>query len=598
LKKNEAMNKSSYFEQITIIFLFFLSLLFFVFWDYPSNIIKEVRTSDISFLMFLLLLVFSYFSDFFNSNYIKKTYHASLISSVAWYIWVGPYSAAFFSAFISVFLTGKGFREQMRPMGITKRFSVRFIMFSLPFHFISSLDLSFSKKLFLCILFIEIIRIILVDVFFPMIEKGSINTDKNNYIFFAYEIFFPLIIIPLYSIINDLKVHNYHGTDYFLVFFFFMMGFYLLLAKFYLSIKSEKTEKKKISRLKNGLESVLNTLKLVHSTENPDEIIKKSIKYLSEALEYRSACVYVLNRKNRQFRLSGNYGEKINYSINSMLSKITIDEFEELLQNQYYFGNTYFIPRESIILGELIHKFEAEEYKEIESEIKGKTNIRQWKEGDFFIIPMHEKGKDFFGFIVLDSPINKNRPSLEEAEIAAVFAEQLIRILESSQKYSQVVEKSQKDNMTGLYNHSHFYEILQNKLANIRPDSPVSLIMFDIDNFKRLNDTYGHITGDNVLITVAQTIIDNIPQNAFPARYGGEEFAILLENTGKLKTLEIANNLISCIRNKETDGISVTVSGGLASAPEDGCHASTLVAAADSALYVSKKTGKDRITLA
>jgi diguanylate cyclase (GGDEF)-like protein len=119
----------------------------------------------------------------------------------------------------------------------------------------------------------------------------------------------------------------------------------------------------------------------------------------------------------------------------------------------------------------------------------------------------------------------------------------------------------------------------------------------DIDDFKKFNDKYGHLTGDNVLINVARILRQNVPQNSIVARYGGEEFAVLFPDTSKIKAVAYANKLVKEVRNTKIDGLSVTISCGVSTFPEDGRFSSTLVSAADSALYISKKTGKDKVTM-
>jgi diguanylate cyclase (GGDEF)-like protein len=121
--------------------------------------------------------------------------------------------------------------------------------------------------------------------------------------------------------------------------------------------------------------------------------------------------------------------------------------------------------------------------------------------------------------------------------------------------------------------------------------------MMDIDDFKTFNDQYGHLMGDQALKNVAKAIKETIPVDAIAARYGGEEFAVLLTGTDKLKAVEISNKIIQKVAKTDVEGLHVTISCGVATCPEDGRHSSTLVSSADSALYISKKTGKNKVTM-
>ncbi len=149
--------------------------------------------------------------------------------------------------------------------------------------------------------------------------------------------------------------------------------------------------------------------------------------------------------------------------------------------------------------------------------------------------------------------------------------------------------------MTGLYNHSHFFDILQEKMREADFKHPLSLIMFDIDDFKKYNDTYGHQAGDKVIVRVAEILKQSVPYSAFVARYGGEEFAVLLPETGKIAAIRQGDLILSKVSSEVIIERSITVSAGVATAPEDGFHPSTIVSAADNSLYRAKRTGKNRI---
>ena len=157
---------------------------------------------------------------------------------------------------------------------------------------------------------------------------------------------------------------------------------------------------------------------------------------------------------------------------------------------------------------------------------------------------------------------------------------------------------SKIDALTELYNHITFHEYLdrlteQSDLFHL----PLQLAVIDIDNFKKVNDTYGHRAGDAVLIRVAHILQDCAKPNDFVARYGGEEFAILFTE----KTLEESMSIMEEIRvriaeapNPELDDQSVTISGGLINY-EKGFGKESFFRRADEALYTAKKSGKNRI---
>ncbi len=144
-----------------------------------------------------------------------------------------------------------------------------------------------------------------------------------------------------------------------------------------------------------------------------------------------------------------------------------------------------------------------------------------------------------------------------------------------------------------------FDQLLDIKVSDAdRYGGRLSLIMFDIDNFKKINDTYGHQVGDEVLKQVAKVVEREVRKADIFARYGGEEFAVICPNTSKEKAQELAKRIREVVKNTiEVEGKPVTISLGVAEYKRDGIlNKEDLVKAADEALYVSKKTGKDKVS--
>jgi diguanylate cyclase (GGDEF)-like protein len=161
----------------------------------------------------------------------------------------------------------------------------------------------------------------------------------------------------------------------------------------------------------------------------------------------------------------------------------------------------------------------------------------------------------------------------------------------------QFYELSIKDPLTGLFNRRFFYEILEREIEKSRRKEKVFTIAIgDLDNFKKINDTFGHLEGDRILTEVAQIIKDNIRKYDIAARLGGEEFAILLPETTKEEALAIIDRLREeiCRRNLCEGNKKLSISFGLSSFPEDGQTLDTLLSRADRALYDAKRQGKNR----
>jgi diguanylate cyclase (GGDEF)-like protein len=165
-------------------------------------------------------------------------------------------------------------------------------------------------------------------------------------------------------------------------------------------------------------------------------------------------------------------------------------------------------------------------------------------------------------------------------------------------------EKASHDSLTGLWNHEEILRILDRQLSMAqRENGYVSALMADLDHFKEINDTYGHMAGDWVLREIAKQFVGQIRPYDAVGRYGGEEFLIVLPNCNKKCALNLAERLRSSVCREKMDApdgpIPVSISIGIASSgDEEQYDAGALLSAADAALYQAKKNGRDRVEIA
>lgn len=157
-------------------------------------------------------------------------------------------------------------------------------------------------------------------------------------------------------------------------------------------------------------------------------------------------------------------------------------------------------------------------------------------------------------------------------------------------QYSQVERLSSIDSLTGLLNRRSF----QTRLDKI--EGVYSIVMFDIDFFKRVNDTHGHAFGDLVLREVAATLTKHAPPDSSLARWGGEEFMLLLPGLSALDARATAGQLCAAVLNVRPGGVEVTLSAGVAQC-KSGEASTTTLERADEALYRVKNTGRNRATV-
>ena len=166
-----------------------------------------------------------------------------------------------------------------------------------------------------------------------------------------------------------------------------------------------------------------------------------------------------------------------------------------------------------------------------------------------------------------------------------------MRVLKAAEKMAML------DALTGLYNRRYLDTCLVKEARRaLRHENIFSIVMLDIDNFKVINDSYGHIFGDEVLKRMAAVLTDISREEDIPCRYGGEEFVVILPETSSEGAVRFAERLRGRMR-KEEPFISkqITVSGGVSTFPQNATEPARLLEIADAALYKAKFSGKDRV---
>jgi diguanylate cyclase (GGDEF)-like protein len=187
----------------------------------------------------------------------------------------------------------------------------------------------------------------------------------------------------------------------------------------------------------------------------------------------------------------------------------------------------------------------------------------------------------------------------DEFELAKRFGDAAALALDNAQIRARLEHQAQTDPLTGLFNHRAFHERLRQALANAsRSHDAVSLLMLDIDDFKRVNDVYGHGAGDEILRSLADTLKDAVRTSDVVYRLGGEEFAIVIASRSALNAERLAHRLVERVEATEFDPAGrITISVGLARGPEHAMNPRELIACAEAAMMTAKARGKNQIVL-
>lgn len=188
-----------------------------------------------------------------------------------------------------------------------------------------------------------------------------------------------------------------------------------------------------------------------------------------------------------------------------------------------------------------------------------------------------------------------------DAKIIGALANQASVSILNARMYRRMEEMATTDGLTGLINHRTFQELLGEEMKRVgRHPAPVSLLLSDIDFFKKINDRYGHPVGDMVLKRVAVILRKSIREIDGASRYGGEEFAVVLTHTDKKGALKMAERIRKAVGEESFttaggEDFTVTLSVGVASSPEDARGKQELIDKADAALYLAKRRGRNRV---
>jgi diguanylate cyclase (GGDEF)-like protein/PAS domain S-box-containing protein len=217
---------------------------------------------------------------------------------------------------------------------------------------------------------------------------------------------------------------------------------------------------------------------------------------------------------------------------------------------------------------------------------------------DLSITPLYDKDRLLNGRLMVFRDITERKQV--EKRLRYVNDRLQTQLIEIGILQSKLREQAIRDPLTELFNRRYLEETLERELARAaREDYSVCVIMIDLDHFKRVNDTYGHEAGDEVLKTLAITLSEQCRRGDFACRYGGEEFVVIMPNINLETAYERAENIRKSLNSLHVPyrhySLTITISMGIACYPINGGTRDSILHAADQAMYGAKEAGRDHI---
>lgn len=222
--------------------------------------------------------------------------------------------------------------------------------------------------------------------------------------------------------------------------------------------------------------------------------------------------------------------------------------------------------------------------------------LRILKSTSCVLVPLKDRQDKVVGVIFADNRITMKPISREAFRLLALMAAHAGLAIENVRLYQAALQQADLDPLTQLLNRGAFQRKLMEVLAAAEQSRlPASLLLCDLDHFKEYNDRAGHLEGDQALVAVARLLQQATRSGDYVTRYGGEEFAVILPETTKLNGLKLAERIRLAV---DQASLSLTLSVGVATFPQDAAGWKELLQQADRALYEAKRMGRNRVVIA
>ena len=349
----------------------------------------------------------------------------------------------------------------------------------------------------------------------------------------------------------------------------------------WIGIMRDITEQKRAEeaerRERELVHALYETGKNLNSSLDFETVLDRLLESIARVVPYESACVMLVDGRYARIVRTRGYGK------NGSL-------FDKIYQLNFEINKTY-------ILSQLAQSRRAMVIPMTQDDPEWEINPDNAHILSWVGAPLVNRGR-VIGFLSLErTQAGFYQP--EHAHNLEIFATQAAIAVDNARLFQQIQEAATKDQLTNVYNRRHFFELATAAFDRARRfHRPLSLLIWDIDHFKIINDTYGHLVGDQVLQLVAERSRQNLREVDLLGRYGGEEFVAILGEANSQTAREIAERLRASIERTpylvDDHSLSITVSVGVAEIG-DCARLEEMLGRADRALYRAKRSGRNRV---
>ena len=323
-------------------------------------------------------------------------------------------------------------------------------------------------------------------------------------------------------------------------------------------------------------------------------VLEGVVRAVRQSLGFRTTTLYLYDRNGNTFERKARAAEAP--TTDEGAARVPREEIARWFSERYRLSKSYFVS----------HLDRAGD-----SETSGRIDRRRrtpgpgsWHREDRLYVPL-TAGDQLVGVLLVEDSATGQVPSLADVQALEIFANHAVSAIQSARAYETTQELSVRDALTEAFNHRYFQEALSKELTrHERSGHPLTLGMLDIDDFKKINDLFGHPVGDVVLKGLVEEMTRSVREMDTVARYGGEEFALIFPETTNEQALLVADRLRRRVASRLFSvpslphPLGITVSIGLASYPDDAPTKRVLVERADQALYQAKRSGKNCLVTA